>query len=184
MGVHTHYIYLNGMMGVGKSSVGLRAALDSQIPFIDLDSEIEKSAGQTISTLFKSKGEAGFRKLEAQCLRSLKNEVPYVLVSVGGGAPSHYNNMSYMNDTGTTILLYLPIDDIINRLKRDHSDRPMLQNTKGYSFEDNLRNLYHSREKYYNQCKFTVHNKGTEQEVINKITVLIRDIMNDKLNTN
>lgn len=185
MEVKTHFIFLNGMMGVGKSSIGLRAALNLNLPFIDLDAEIVTRKNKSISTLFKESGETGFRKIESRVLRELKNtNAEFVIVSTGGGTPAFHGNMEYMNTAGTTILLHSPVEDIIQRLKRDHTDRPILQSKNGYSFEENLKILYSKREVYYKQSKHILQNIGSENEVINILTDLIKNIIQEKQNQN
>jgi shikimate kinase len=73
-------------MGVGKSTVGSIVAATAGVPFVDLDAEVEKSAGKTISQVFAEDGEQRFRQLEREQLgRVLSARVPKV-VALGGGA--------------------------------------------------------------------------------------------------
>ena len=68
-------IYLIGMMGVGKSTIGNILSKKLEMPFIDLDHEIEKSAGSSIGKIFRSHGEEFFRNLESIALKNYFNSV-------------------------------------------------------------------------------------------------------------
>ena len=74
-------IYLIGMMGSGKTAVGIKLSEKLKKTFIDLDSEIEKSAGKTISELFNENGEDHFRLLESEKLKTFSESV----IACGGG---------------------------------------------------------------------------------------------------
>ena len=74
-----------GMMGSGKSSIGLLVAKKLNLDFIDIDNDIEKELGKSIRTIFKTKGEDYFRKIEEKItLKKLK--LKNVIISLGGGA--------------------------------------------------------------------------------------------------
>ena len=74
-------IYLIGMMGSGKSTIGHMVGDKMQLSFIDLDQEIENLTGKTINEIFKKDGEEFFRKVESDCLRLHSNTV----LACGGG---------------------------------------------------------------------------------------------------
>jgi shikimate kinase len=78
-------IFLVGMMGAGKSSIGRRLAARLSMPFVDADSEIEKAASMTIPEIFATHGEAYFRAGEARVIARLLEGGPQVLAT-GGGA--------------------------------------------------------------------------------------------------
>ena len=77
-------VFLIGMMGSGKSTIGriLSSVLDKE--FIDMDSEIERRTGKTISSIFDEEGESAFRKLEKSLLKELVSK-DNIIVSTGGG---------------------------------------------------------------------------------------------------
>ena len=79
-------IVLIGPPGAGKSSIGKSLAKELSLPFIDSDTEIEKSSGKKISEIFVDDGEAHFRALEVEKVKQLLQDFEGV-VSLGGGAP-------------------------------------------------------------------------------------------------
>lgn len=174
----TKIYFIIGMMGVGKSSIGLGAARHILSPFIDLDDYIRKNENSSITEIFKTKGESGFRKLEKKYLRELEfGNAPSAIVCTGGGTPAYFDNMDYMNKTGTTIFLKTPIEEIIARLKDINDDRPLLQSMEGDEMAAQLTKIYESRLPYYQKAKYTLENIGYDQDVIEKLMELIKKDM-------
>jgi shikimate kinase len=97
-------LFLIGLMGSGKSVMGKRISQSAQLPFIDLDNEIEKEEGMKIQEIFSKKGEDYFRTLEAAALRR-HSEAEEFVMATGGGAPCFHGNMDFINKTGTSIFL-------------------------------------------------------------------------------
>ena len=77
-------VYLVGMPGSGKSTVGREVAGRLGVPFVDLDGEIERRHGSTVAEIFSSEGETAFRALEARALVEVSRHDPSV-VACGGG---------------------------------------------------------------------------------------------------
>src|SRR5690606_7531818 len=77
-------IYLVGFMGAGKTTVGRLLAARLGYPFVDLDQEIERDAGQSVREIFESEGEVGFRAREWQRLETVRR-LPAAVVATGGG---------------------------------------------------------------------------------------------------
>lgn len=115
-------IYMIGMPGSGKTTVGrnLAKALDYQ--FIDLDGMIEKDALMFIESIFESFGETKFRELETKALEQIKGD--QLVISCGGGVVTVKNNKALMD--GLKIYLDTDIDVIRNRLSNDY-ERPLLK---------------------------------------------------------
>jgi len=76
-------IYIIGMMGSGKSTIGKRLAENIEYPFIDLDSYIKKEGNKTIENIFQNYGEEYFRELETKSLKAIMNDG--AVISCGGG---------------------------------------------------------------------------------------------------
>lgn len=121
-----HRIYLTGFMGSGKSFTGQRLAELLSIPLIDLDGEIESTAGMTISEIFATEGEKAFRIRERDALRATA-ETPSAVIATGGGAPCFHAGMDWMNDNGITVFLDPPLAVVLARLEEGRSHRPLLQ---------------------------------------------------------
>jgi shikimate kinase len=110
-------------MGCGKSVVGVIVAQRAGAPFYDLDFIIENESGMSISDIFATRGEAGFRALEAQLLPTVLK--PGAVVAVGGGAPTDEANWKLMTEQSVTIFLDCPFTTIWERVKGE-SQRPLV----------------------------------------------------------
>lgn len=115
-------IYLIGMPGSGKSTVGRLLAKALNYQYIDLDGVIEKDALMFIPSIFETLGEEKFRKLETEALKSIEGE--NIVVSCGGGVVTVKENKIFM--TGLKIYLDTDIEVIRNRLSNDY-ERPLLK---------------------------------------------------------
>src|SRR5258708_15034138 len=111
-------IFLIGMMGAGKSTVGRLLAASSGLEFVDCDRELEHRAGPSIANIFELEGEAGFRLREAQLLDELTRR-PGVVLATGGGAVLTADNRALLRARGLAIYLQAS-DDEHARLTRAH----------------------------------------------------------------
>jgi shikimate kinase len=119
-------IYLIGLPGSGKSTLGKRLAQALNYHFIDLDHYIEKASNRTIEQIFQEEGEHGFRLKEKAALHELSNLSRHV-IATGGGAPCFFDNMDWMNTHGLTLFINPGIEPLATRLnKMDNTHRPML----------------------------------------------------------
>ena len=162
-------IYLIGMPGSGKTTLGKKLAIEWGISFVDLDAIIELKEGQAIKDIFKEKGEDHFRKLETSALVELAATNEAQVVATGGGTPCFNNNMQTMNESGTTIYLDVPVEELVRRLEADKAgDRPLLakvQNRSAY-----LKELLAKRLKDYRKAK--VQLSGTQISVAQVLALL------------
>ena len=142
-------------MGVGKSTLGNMLSSELQLPFMDLDVEIERSAGRTISEIFAREGEAYFRKLEQSKLKEVIDTHAKIVVATGGGLPCHEENLLYMNKRGTTIYLAAPANSLAERLKTRISNRPILA-SKGENLFQYITDLLTTREEFYRRATMIV----------------------------
>ena len=118
-------VFLVGMMGAGKSYWSRRLAQQLGIAGYDLDEVIVHSEGRSIPDIFAQQGEAHFRNLEKNYLRSQLMPDSYVLAT-GGATPCFNDNMQWMKENGFVIFLNPPIALIVERVGRDISTRPSL----------------------------------------------------------
>jgi shikimate kinase len=118
-------IYLVGLMGAGKTTVGRHLARRLHRRFLDCDHEIEARTGVNIPTIFEIEGEAGFRRREAQVLAELAQETDLILAT-GGGAVLTAENRRRLRETGTVIYLYAAPEVLYARTRHDRN-RPLLQ---------------------------------------------------------
>ena len=144
------HVYLTGFMGAGKTTVGRVLAEMMNRPFVDLDDRLEQSEGTTISEIFGAVGEAEFRALEAESLRTLDDQVPAV-VALGGGVQTQPENRSWLAEHGTTVWIDLPLDDLLARLRHDEQAlRPMIQS------ESQIRKLFQTRLVVYDDSDLRI----------------------------
>ncbi len=118
-------IFLIGMMGAGKSTVGVRLARRLDRAFIDVDRELEGRLGVDIPTVFDLEGEDGFRRREAQLIDELTGRGDLVLAT-GGGAVLLPENRQALSARGLVIYLRATPADLWQRLRRD-KHRPLLK---------------------------------------------------------
>lgn len=118
-------IFLVGLMGAGKTSVGKLLAKRLSMSFLDSDHEIEARTGVKIPVIFEIEGEAGFRAREAAIIDEL-TRLDGVVLATGGGAVLDPANRAALHSRGTVIYLRANVDELWNRTRHDRS-RPLLQ---------------------------------------------------------
>ncbi len=118
-------VFLIGMMGAGKSTVGRLLAEKLNYQFVDADRELEARSGVPIPTIFEIEGEAGFRRREIGLLDELTQRAGIVLAT-GGGAVLDAQLAQSMRERGLVIYLRASADEIFRRTRQDRS-RPLLQ---------------------------------------------------------
>ena len=114
-----------GFMGAGKTTLGKALAKDLNVSFIDLDQYIERRYMKSVSQIFATLGEQGFREIESRMLREV-GEFDDVIVSCGGSTPLIGDNMDFMLQHGQTVYLKCDKDTLLRRLKVARSQRPLI----------------------------------------------------------
>jgi shikimate dehydrogenase len=137
-------IALIGFMGAGKSIVGRHVSEKLKVPFIDIDSEIEKSNNSSIEEIFKRNGEDAFRKMEASEIERVAG-LPGRVISCGGGAVLNKDSMHYLREYCIVIWLWAGIETILKRTGENKA-RPLL-NVKDKRLE--IETMLASRKPYY-----------------------------------
>ena len=118
-------IFLIGMMGAGKSTVGRQLSADLGISFLDMDKELEKRCGIGIPVIFATEGEVGFRKRESDFLQELKSRFNTVIATGGGVVLSEENRRELKNSGALVVHLEVGFEQCYERTR--NSDRPLLQ---------------------------------------------------------
>lgn len=118
-------IFLVGMPGSGKTTIGKRLAARLGCPFIDADRELEARCGVTIATMFEIEGEQGFRDREARLLEELCDQKGHV-VATGGGVILRPENRAILRDQPKVVYLQASVAELWSRLRHDRK-RPLLQ---------------------------------------------------------
>lgn len=118
-------IYLVGLMGAGKTTVGRQLAKRLGRSFYDSDHEIVARTGVPIPTIFEIEGEEGFRRREAQAIAEL-TEMPGIVLATGGGVVLNPENRRRLHDSGWVVYLNVPPVMLYERTRHDRN-RPLLQ---------------------------------------------------------
>jgi shikimate kinase len=154
------HILLIGFMGAGKSTVGRLVAQRLELPFVDLDAQIEERYDATITEIFSETGEPGFRDIESRALESMVG-APDSVVACGGGVVVLEANRRLLSRLGTTILLDVDAATVIDRVGQSAS-RPLLSGGGRAVAE----RLLEEREPWYRAAADHVvdtHGKSVEQ---------------------
>jgi len=143
-------LYLIGMMGAGKTTLGKLLAQELGYRFLDTDAVIEAAAGQPVTEIFATSGELAFRELETQVLGQAA-AYQQMAIATGGGIILQRQNWSYLRH-GIIIWLDVPLEQLCDRLEGD-STRPILQ---GVDLQQKLQTLLEQRQHLYAQADVRV----------------------------
>ncbi|MGI5891717.1 MAG: shikimate kinase [Bacillota bacterium] len=138
-------IYLIGMPGSGKSTLGQIAAKSLGLAYVDLDHAIEKREKTTITEIFAQRGEAGFRQIESEELKKTAHK-DGLLVSTGGGIVLRPENIDIMKKSGLVVFINRPLDLITKTI--NSNNRPLLQDNP----QEKLQELYKNRYDLYKRA--------------------------------
>ena len=149
-------IFLVGFMGSGKSTVGRALAEELGWGFADLDEDIEKREGLSISQIFETRGEAEFRRAETAALqervRSIERGKPCV-IALGGGAFLSEENFEIVSNNGVSVWLDCPYSTVERRLAGQHVEynhRPLARDP------EKLRELFALRRPHYERADYCI----------------------------
>ena len=150
-------IFLVGMMGAGKTSVGRMLARDLGKAFYDSDQVIESRTGVKIPVIFEHEGEAGFRAREAAVIGELSG-LHGVVLATGGGAVLSEANRALLRSRGTVIYLRASVSDLWHRTRHD-KNRPLLQTADPVA---RLTALHAQRDPLYRATAHLVVDTGSQ----------------------
>ena len=151
-------IYLIGLMGAGKTTIGRQLAKALKLPFYDSDKAIEETTGVDIPTIFEFEGEEGFRDREQKMIRQL-TQIQGIVLATGGGAVLREESRRLLKENGFVVYLHCSVDRILERTKRD-TQRPLLQTENPRA---RLEQLFAQREPLYFACADYVVDTGIMQ---------------------
>ncbi|MBI5857026.1 MAG: shikimate kinase [Sphingobacteriales bacterium] len=159
-------IFLIGFMGSGKTHWGRLLSEKLGIPFFDLDEQIVAHEGKSIVELFEEKGEEHFRLLEKDLLHIIAESHDSFVMACGGGAPCYYNNIDYMNQSGTTVWINTPFEILIERLIKEKETRPLIRELSNEQLEMFIHKKIAGRRIYYEQANLVVEEQPVELDAL------------------
>ncbi|CAN5558947.1 shikimate kinase [soil metagenome] len=160
-------VFLIGMPGSGKTTLGNQLSKAMDLDFIDLDHEIAGKEGKNIPAIFNEEGEAYFRKVEAKLLRKITGSRKKFILATGGGTPCFYDNMNFMYDSGITLFLDVPVQELINRINdMQGKERPLLKAENSQKLQEKLEDIFNTRKRFYYMAHLTIEPLNTELNVL------------------
>ena len=172
-------IIIVGMMGVGKSAIGRMLARSLNREFYDIDENIEKKYNMKISEIFENFGEQKFRDIEHEVIKGINKGSNYI-IAAGGGAFIYERNINIFNKIGLTLWLNASPLIIIERLKKNTNNRPLL---KEVNLESYINNLLIKRNPFYAKAHLTItSSKVSKNKMKNNILLKIQKYLMDNKN--
>lgn len=163
------HIFLIGMQGCGKSSLGKRVAREAGVPFADTDALVAQSANGTVNDFFEQYGEDVFRQAETNVLAALTRARP-MIISTGGGTVMNPVNRHIMRSWGRIVWIDRPLEDILSDIKLDR--RPTLRDGGLAEVE----RVYREREPVYRSlADITVRNDKGYHMAVYTLTRLVQE---------
>ncbi|HLF15657.1 MAG TPA: shikimate kinase [Bacteroidota bacterium] len=152
-------IFLTGFMGCGKSTVAPALAGILGFGCIDLDTEVERRTGETVSRIFALDGEAYFRGVEREVLFETGTRRS-IVVALGGGTVANEENCTFVKSAGLLVYLQVDSETLFARLRRKE-DRPLLSPRGGPGsddvwFRETMSRLFLEREPFYRRADVTI----------------------------
>jgi shikimate kinase/3-dehydroquinate synthase len=161
-------IFLIGFMAAGKSKAAKALSQQLNMPYVDLDTLIEKDAGQSVAQIFASEGEPGFRQRESKALKSVIAGSDSI-VATGGGTACHGDNLQKMRDAGVVVHLATSLATAIERANESPDTRPLLEQSPSQ-----IEALYRDRAPVYRRAPISV---STEQKSPEGVASSIRSAL-------
>ncbi|KIA83030.1 shikimate kinase [Kaistella solincola] len=158
-------ISLIGYMGSGKSHISKLLSDKMNLKLIDLDKEIIARHNMPIAEIFEKKGEIFFRKQERAILDEILDTEKSCILSVGGGTPAYYENISLINEKSTSVYLRTSVKILTERLLKQKQKRPLIAKIPDEQLPEFIGQHLFERQQFYSQAKHTVitDNKSPEE---------------------
>ncbi|MFZ9388091.1 MAG: shikimate kinase [Chitinophagaceae bacterium] len=153
-------IFLIGFMGSGKTHWGRLLSQKLGLPFFDMDEQVVAHAGKSIPEIFSEEGEEQFRIMEKEVLYMITESHESFIMACGGGSPCFFNNIDYMNQSGTTVWIDTPTEILFDRLVREKESRPLIRNLSDEQLRGFIARKFADRRIYYEQASIKVNDES------------------------
>lgn len=163
-------ISLIGYMGSGKTHIS--KILSEKINFkkIDLDKEISRRNKLTIPEIFQKHGEIYFRKLEKEILEEILATENNLVLSLGGGTPAYYNNMSSINENSKSVFLRASVGNLVERLSKQKEKRPLIAKISDENLPEFIAKHLFERNQFYSKAQFSINTDSkTPEDIVDEI---------------
>lgn len=154
-------IALIGLRGAGKSTLGARLARELGVSFIELDLEVEREAGTSLSEIFLLYGQAGYRRYERRCLERVLERHDRAVIATGGSIVSEPGTYELLLSACFTIWLKAQPEEHMARVLAQGDTRPMAASDAAM---DDLRRILSGRSLLYGQADVIVDTAGKALE--------------------
>jgi XRE family transcriptional regulator, aerobic/anaerobic benzoate catabolism transcriptional regulator len=154
-------IALIGLRGAGKSTLGARLGRELNIPFVELDREIEKDTGMPLAEIFSLYGQSGYRAIEKRTLERVLLQFDRVIISVGGGVVSEKENYDYLLSHCYTVWIKAQPEEHMNRVIEQGDFRAMAGSNQAMA---DLRRILEFREPLYRKADIVLDTSGASVE--------------------
>jgi XRE family aerobic/anaerobic benzoate catabolism transcriptional regulator len=169
--VRRRRISLIGLRGAGKTTLGRALAKDLRRPFIELDQEIERDAGMSLSEVFHLYGQAGYRKIERRCLDRIIDSQEDIVLTVGGGIVSEPETYELLLLNCFTVWVKAAPEEHMSRVVEQGDMRPMSGHSEAMQ---DLRDILTSREPLYGKADVQLDTSGkTVEQSFNTLKRLV-----------
>jgi XRE family aerobic/anaerobic benzoate catabolism transcriptional regulator len=165
-------IALIGLRGAGKSTLGSKLAAESKIPFVELDSEIEKDTGMPLAEIFSLYGQSGYRAIERRTLEKVLHDYESAVLSVGGGVVSEKETFDFLLSNCYTVWIKAQPEEHMSRVIAQGDFRAMAGSDQ--AMED-LRRILEAREPLYRKADMSLDTSGSSvEESFSKLKAILQ----------
>lgn len=166
-------IALLGLRGAGKTTVGRKLAKKRRVPFVELDTQIEQSAGLALREIFSLHGEEYYRRLEREALAALVHRATPMVLAAGGGIVASPESMELLGRHAVTVWLKAAPEEHWSRVVHQGDRRPMENQPQAM---DALRELLTRREPLYARADIALDTTGRDPD---QVATAVDDLLND-----
>lgn len=168
-------VFLVGLPGCGKTTLGRKIAQLMDYEFVDLDEEIAEAEQMSITEIFSAIGEEQFRIIEKRHLANWCNKGGNYVMAAGGGTPCFFANMQLINQSGVSIFLDTAVDVIAQRMMQTElAKRPMFAGENVTSIGARIEVMHNQRLPYYRQAQLTMAGDQIDAHHITKVVLSLK----------
>lgn len=166
-------ICLIGLRGAGKSTLGAMAGAALNIPFVELNRQIEEQSGMPVNEVLALYGQEGYRRLEAQALERVLSTYETMVLAVAGGIVAEPDTYATLLDRFHTVWIKASPKEHMSRVLAQGDTRPMAGNPEAM---DQLKSILASREALYAKAEARIDTAGrTIEQSLDELLSIIRD---------